>query len=808
MKYHNLDLAIEREPNGGYLIQGKSDLGDQRDVSASDLASVRFDRTSVAGGQADAAALQVLGADLFTFLFQTRDHRRLEVLLNKSLGATVAPEAGLRIRILCDEANADVAAMPWEFLYHPVDRRFLATSVQTPLVRFLEIGQPIRPMETKLPLRILVVVPVAADLATNKEVELIEAALAPMGDRVSLTILQDIVTPDAVAAAMVATPFDVLHFMGHGDFDGKVASLRFNDPGGGRLDVGHDELGRLLRNQLSLKLVVLNSCQGGAQSGTTAFLGMAPRLIEVGVPAVVAMQFQVTDAESLVFAQAFYRALFSGSGQGSVDAAMGQARSELDRRFPGSRAFGVPALFIRYHEGVLFRTLSGNGLADALGSPDRGRSDEALLREHVSHGGGSPLGIADPILVGELRRAKQRVRLRRAAVLSTMAVAAAMVIAFAMSLLDRLPLSAIVAASPVWFGDPVAARLPVDSIAIVTTQQRITPEWRPRHAQLVDRLSEAGARVIVLDILFSSPQPAFDSGLADAFRRAAARGAAVVFGARDTAAGGVKAVAALAQAAMVGSACLGENSGRFSGVVPLVVNSPDGGLVVPSLALAALAGWRRGRVVSDFASARATIVDDREVAIDAVVATRVTTVADDYPTCPLVARGGRYAEVLAVRVPVARWRDPARRFDYAAVLDATPASLTWARGRIVLVGAVSEEELSTRRVGLGRDARYGVERHADAVATLLNGAEVRPLGGASHSLLIAVAAAGGGWLAYSRPRRRWQRVTLAAAGVVGLAAFATVLYYTSRLLVDLIYPMGAMMIGMGVVTVFRRRFAP
>lgn len=755
----------------------------------------------MAEGRVGRAGLEALGSALYGFLFETRRHESLETLLNKSLGATRDPDSGLRIRIQCDEANPDIAAMPWEYLYSSVEKRFVATSVKTPLVRFIEVGQPIRPMEVSGPLRVLLVVPVAADLATDREVKQIEATLAPLGDKVALTVLDGIVTPDAFRQALVSQPFDVIHFMGHGDFSQQVPSLRFNDPTGGRIDMTHDDLGGLLRNHLRVKLVVLNSCHGGAQSSTTAFLGMAPRLIEVGIPAVIAMQFQVTDAESLVFAEQFYHSLFTGYEAGSVDFAVAQARSELERRFPEQRSFGVPVLFSRYHEGVLFAPRTGKPLADLLLPPDQGRSDKAMVREHRAHGGGSPLGLADPVLVAELSRANRRVRIRAA--LGTAVAGLILALAFAVRALDLIPLSWIVGASPVLFGDPVARDLPLDSIVIVTTQQTITPEWRPRHAQLVNRLSEAGARVVVLDIVFSVPRPEFDDSLAAAFTRARARGTTVVFGATDTAGAAPKVVTSLAAAATVGSACLGENEGRFSGILPLFISSPDGRMVIPSMSLAALAGWRRGRSGTDLAGGRATILDEHDRAVDAVIAAKVVEVSDDSPTCPLAARGARYAEVLAVRVPVDRWRDPVRRFDYAAVLDPAAGQPTWARDKIVLVGEVSEKEESTRRVGLTQDARYGVERHADAVATLLNDAELRLLGGAGHLVLIGIAAVIGGWLGYRRFRRRWVRWAGIAAAMVAFAAVAASFYYGGRVLVDLVYPMAAMMTGMGMVAVSR-----
>jgi len=82
----------------------------------------------------------------------------------------------------------------------------------------------------------------------------------------------------------------------------------------------------LIRNEMSLKLVVLNSCKGATLSATSAFVGMAPQLIEAGVPAVVAMQFEISDKAAIAFSNATYLALTSSQ---PVDAAVTLARQAI-----------------------------------------------------------------------------------------------------------------------------------------------------------------------------------------------------------------------------------------------------------------------------------------------------------------------------------------------------------------------------------------------------------------------------------------------------------------------------------------------
>jgi CHASE2 domain-containing sensor protein len=818
VEYQNFDLWVERDGSGAYLVQGKSSQGDFRDHATVDLSAIAFDRQAFADCRVNAAALETLGQQLFDFLFETRTDAKLAALLDRSLGAVTQAEQGLRIRLQLDEANPDVASMPWEYIYRGIDKCFLASRVVTPLVRFLEVGVPLRKMEAKLPLSMLVVVPAADDLNVDLEISLLEEALGDMSGAVEMTVLRGFVTPERLGTELAKRQFDVLHFIGHGDFDGTRATLRFNDAAGRRVDVDHETIGKLIRNELSLKLLVLNSCKGATLSSSVAFVGMAPRLVAAGVPAVVAMQFPIRDDEALCFVKSFYGALFEGEDRGSVDFAICTARNALEMKFAGGRALGLPVLFMRYEEGVLFRVVTGKLLKDALVGRHEAAREKAVIREiesnhrRITAGEGVVAPEVQAQLSGrldELARAKRRLRLRTGSIAAAALVALLIILAFAIRLLDRVPLTWLVAASPVWFGDPVGRSLNVDSIVLATTDERIDPTWRPRHAALVDKLSEAGARVVVLDIYFERPRPADDSVLAAAFTRARDRGTRVVFAARDLDNGGLKAIPALAATASIGGACLGENAAMFSGIVPLVWSKERDSLMIPSLALAAAAAWRRAQIVTDMQEVGVSLVDGGGRVLDRIQPARAVTLTSPSAECPMAVPGTRYAELLAARAPTEMWRDHQRHRRYAEILGSTPRELGWARDKIVLVGSLTEEELSRRRTGFRTDERYGVERQADALATILSDAEVLPLSELDQSLVIALGALIGVWIGLrsSRGRRR-KDVVLLAGALLGFLLLATVAYRTSRTLVDVLYPSVALMLSYGVILGMRKKLMP
>jgi CHAT domain-containing protein len=68
----------------------------------------------------------------------------------------------------------------------------------------------------------------------------------------------------------------------------------------------------------SLSLVVLNSCQSARGSRGDLARGVAPALVQAGLPAVVANQFSVLDAAALVFARELYRSLALGRALGDA----------------------------------------------------------------------------------------------------------------------------------------------------------------------------------------------------------------------------------------------------------------------------------------------------------------------------------------------------------------------------------------------------------------------------------------------------------------------------------------------------------
>ena len=88
------------------------------------------------------------------------------------------------------------------------------------------------------------------------------------------------------------------------------------------------------RTRTLLRLVVLNSCEGARTTLTDPYAGVATTLVQLGVPAVVAMQFEISDRAAIVFAEELYTNLIGR--RDPIDAVGGRGpQGDLQRRRQG-----------------------------------------------------------------------------------------------------------------------------------------------------------------------------------------------------------------------------------------------------------------------------------------------------------------------------------------------------------------------------------------------------------------------------------------------------------------------------------------
>lgn len=288
--------------------------------------------------------------------------------MQRSLSLTRAQQAGLRLR-LAD--TPELAEPPWEFLYDPRHNRFLALSRRTPLVRYLDLPDPPRPLGVEGPLRVLVMISSPHGypaLDVEQEWSLLMDALAAQQAEGRVIIERLPASMSTLRARLRCEAFHVFHFVGHGFYrhDWGDGVLVMEDRHGGAYQVTGEELGGLLNEYDQTRLAVLNACEGARSGASDPFAGMAQSLIQQGLPAVVAMQFEITDDAAVIFAHELYAAIADGL---SLEAALAEARGAI-RDAGNPTEWGTPVLYSRASDGRLFE-VTRQALEDAaaLGAP-------------------------------------------------------------------------------------------------------------------------------------------------------------------------------------------------------------------------------------------------------------------------------------------------------------------------------------------------------------------------------------------------------------------------------------------------------
>jgi hypothetical protein len=299
----------------------------------------------------ETAAVKIFGGQLYRALF----HDQLEVNLLRSLSEAAAKGAGLRIRLRLSD-TPELAELPWEFLYDQTRNRFLSLSDRTPLVRYLEVSDPPRPLTVSPPLQILVMIASPSDypqLDVEQEWTKLRTALAPLeqANQVQVTRLET-ATLAALRRQLRRADWHVLHFIGHGGFDPQTQDgvLVLEDQTGRSRLVSGQDLGVLVHDHDPLRLVVLNACEGARADPNDPFAGTAQSLIQQGIPAVVAMQFEITDPAAIGFASELYTAVADGY---PLDAALAEARKAIWA--DGNQVeWATPVLHLRAPDGRIF----------------------------------------------------------------------------------------------------------------------------------------------------------------------------------------------------------------------------------------------------------------------------------------------------------------------------------------------------------------------------------------------------------------------------------------------------------------------
>lgn len=366
MTYDNFDISILRA-HDGYRVVVRSEGGEPEMpfrllFAEEDLAlfreSINQPLRDAHREQLEQSRLKAPNPDIIKNigeqLFDSLFHGKVGTSLVVSLDKARSKEKQLRIRLNLRDVP-ELATLPWEYLYSRARQQYLALSRETPIVRYLPLDESSKPLRVKPPLKVLVMISDPNDyprLQVEKEWNMLCEALAPLrlAKQVEVDRLPN-ATFDALQDQMMTNKHHVFHFVGHGDFDKERSEGVLIWEGlKGEGQVVRQEYLRVALDSPALRLVILNSCSGAQTGPRDPFAGVAQSLVQLSIPAVIAMQCKITDNAAIQFAGRFYRALTAGL---PIDAALAAARTAMF--FVGSPVeWGIPALYMRSPDGFIF----------------------------------------------------------------------------------------------------------------------------------------------------------------------------------------------------------------------------------------------------------------------------------------------------------------------------------------------------------------------------------------------------------------------------------------------------------------------
>jgi len=271
----------------------------------------------------------------------------------------------LRLRLFIGPSAPELNSLHWETLHHPQDDTPLSTNENILFSRYLS-SPDWRPvlLRPKSMMRALVVIANPNNLSEYQNLAPIdvegELSRARTGlEPIPITALPpdppqaDGNNPHATLNNLIdqlrEDSHDILYLVCHGALSDDEPYLWLEDENGKAAITPAQELVTRLRElDQRPRLVVLASCQsaGNASQGD-ALTALGPRLVQAGIPAVLAMQGDISLQTLAGFMPVFFKEL---QKEGLVDHATAVARSAVQQR----PDHWMPALFMRLKSGRIW----------------------------------------------------------------------------------------------------------------------------------------------------------------------------------------------------------------------------------------------------------------------------------------------------------------------------------------------------------------------------------------------------------------------------------------------------------------------
>ena len=353
-KFADLELSLNRYDPASYTVE----LRFSQPESDSDIrlgmarpALFQLDFNTLQGMAHDPAAYgQALSKDLFA------DPNVLSAF-SQARAQAQALDMPLRLRLLVGGSAPELHRLHWETLRDPQDGSPLFLGERLLFSRYLSSidWSPVR-LHPKSDLRALLVISSPGNLG-DYSLAPIDVAVELSRARESLGAVTATALPDAASdkratlenlLSNLREGYDILYLVCHGTFKDGEAWLWLEDDQGQVARISGSEMFQRLREiDTHPRLAVLVSCQSAGEGEGDAMAAIGPRMAEAGIPAVIAMQGNLTMETAAQLMPAFFTEL---QHDGQIDRALSMARGLVRQRSD----YWMPALFMRLKSGRIW----------------------------------------------------------------------------------------------------------------------------------------------------------------------------------------------------------------------------------------------------------------------------------------------------------------------------------------------------------------------------------------------------------------------------------------------------------------------
>jgi hypothetical protein len=296
--------------------------------------------------------------------------------LNTDASATYKPR--FRVELRFSPEALELANLPWEFMYIPQDEitGFFLAGERHDLVltRLAPLNPGLPPLQSaERPLRVMVASCRHPEGASS-DVEMVKTTILSMGTPDQIVVLES-EDPDfdELRHQIETERPHILHIIGHGEPGGLIMKRKFRSDAERYAHSVDDDLSdvvtiaaetvRSLFDTHRPHMVFLHACDGDSAPSLTSIFSTAREVAYAAVPAVVAMQYQISVQDALEFVTTFYKEV--GDGQPVSEAVKeGRRRLALNQQATGkrrdwsTRLFGTPVVYVQRDEPLVMARLA------------------------------------------------------------------------------------------------------------------------------------------------------------------------------------------------------------------------------------------------------------------------------------------------------------------------------------------------------------------------------------------------------------------------------------------------------------------